>query len=172
MTAPRLRIRAEDDEDLAILSACLQDAIVPLSDIVYLREQKRFLMVVNRFKWEAPPEDILDEEPAPDVADAGAEEPGVAWNRVHGLLAVENVVSARTRGLDQNRRGQLLTLLALRQADGCLDLTFGGGGIIRLGIEGLLCRLEDLGDAWPTRWRPTHAAALDGAGVDGAGVPE
>ena len=47
-----LKLRAHDAEDLAALAACLQDALVPLADVVYLKAEKRFVMVANRFMWE------------------------------------------------------------------------------------------------------------------------
>jgi hypothetical protein len=51
MTATPIRLRAEDDEDLKIVSACLQDAILPIGDMGFLPDEKRFVMVVNRFRW-------------------------------------------------------------------------------------------------------------------------
>jgi hypothetical protein len=51
MTGP-LKLRAEDAEDLDVVSACLQDAIVPLSDMEFLAGEKRFVLVANRFRWE------------------------------------------------------------------------------------------------------------------------
>ncbi len=47
-----LKLRAHDAEDLGALAACLQDALVPLADVVYLKAEKRFVMVANRFMWE------------------------------------------------------------------------------------------------------------------------
>ena len=49
----RLKLRARDPEDLRVLSACLQDALVPLADIAYLKPEQRFVLVVNRFMWES-----------------------------------------------------------------------------------------------------------------------
>ena len=53
----RLKLRARDPEDLRVLSACLQDALVPLADIAYLKPEQRFVLVVNRFMWESAPEE-------------------------------------------------------------------------------------------------------------------
>ena len=51
MTAP-LKIIARDAEDLAVVSACLQDALIPLNEMRYLPQERRFIMVANRFPWE------------------------------------------------------------------------------------------------------------------------
>ncbi len=53
--ADPLKLRAEDEEDLAVVSTILQDALVPVGEMAYLPEEKRFVLVANRFKWEAPP---------------------------------------------------------------------------------------------------------------------
>jgi hypothetical protein len=47
-----LKLRAEDDEDLGVISACLQDALIPLSDMEFLAAEMRFAFVANRFRWE------------------------------------------------------------------------------------------------------------------------
>src|SRR5437764_3732668 len=51
-TDGRLRLRAEDAEDLAVISACLQDALVSVRDLAYDREARSFVLVANRFRWE------------------------------------------------------------------------------------------------------------------------
>src|SRR5437763_17207664 len=47
-----LKLRAEDADDLAVISACLQDALVPVADLAYVPEDGTFLLVANRFRWE------------------------------------------------------------------------------------------------------------------------
>src|SRR5258708_37191289 len=63
-TAPRgaepggkLKLRAEDEEDLAIVSTFLQDALVRVAEMVFLPDEQRFVLVANRFMWERPPLD-------------------------------------------------------------------------------------------------------------------
>ena len=50
-----LKLLARDEEDLAVISAILQDALIPVSEMAYLPEEHRFALVANRFRWEAPP---------------------------------------------------------------------------------------------------------------------
>lgn len=139
--AEALKLRAVDETDVAVVAACLQDALVPLADMTWLRDEGRFAMVVNRFMWEAGGERIGE---------------GAVYDRVHGLFSVQAVTDVRLRGLDQTRRGRILSLLSLRPGPGSLDLEFAGGGTIRLAVERIDCVLEDLGDPWPTRLRPSH----------------
>lgn len=48
----KLKLRAEDTEDIIILSACLQDAITMMADIIYQPKARRFVMMLNRYIWE------------------------------------------------------------------------------------------------------------------------
>src|SRR3546814_17472625 len=47
-----LKLRAEDVEDVTVLSACLQDATVRAADMTWQPKQRRFALVLNRFSWE------------------------------------------------------------------------------------------------------------------------
>ncbi len=144
--SPALKLRAEDAEDLAVLSACVQDALVPLSDMAYLPDENRFVFVANRFRWEAK-------------GDARR----THFERVLCGVCFENVVGVRRRGIAEDRRSGFLNLLAMDLAEDngdcggpVIQLTFAGVAAIRLETRGLLCHLEDLGESWPTRWRPSH----------------
>lgn len=156
MTPPRgLKLRAEDEEDLQVLGACLQDAIVPVADMIWLRNDRRFAMVVNRFMWEVPPEAAPDDE-----RKAGAD--GQVFSRIHGILSIHAVKNVKLRGIDQRRRDQVLSLLMISAGDGTIHLEFAEGGTIRLEVEKIACYLDDVGSAWPTRWRPDHLETPSG----------
>lgn len=150
MTATPIRLRAEDDEDLRIVSACLQDAILPIGDMGFLPDEKRFVMVVNRFRWECcdqprPGPSADDDELAP-------------YERVHCGVRVEGVTGVKLRGIDVKNRGQILELLSLETAEGGgVALHFAGGGCVRLDGDGWQLLVEDLGEPWPTGCKPSHA---------------
>ena len=171
-----LKLRAHDIEDLRALATCLQDALVPVADLAYLKAEKRFVMVANRFKWEggaqtAPEPAPAAPEAAPEVAsevaradrdsDARFEEAdgGPLYQRVNCTVCFDWVRNIRFRGLDLRRKDQLLNLLTLEADPGAVTLLFSGGGEIRLEVSDIRCHLEDLGEPWPTRWRPGHAEA-------------
>jgi len=170
-TAP-LKLRAHDAEDLRALAACLQDALVPLADVAYLKAEKRFVMVANRFMWErgarAAPEPV--EASAEAGAEAGADarfeeaEAGSISYRVNCAVTFDRVRNVGFRGLDPREKDQILNLLTIELEPGELEpgavrLVFAGGGAIRLEVRDLRCHLEDLGEPWPTHWRPNHAEA-------------
>jgi len=143
--AETLKLIARDEEDLAVLSAVLQDALIPISEMAYLPEERRFLLVANRFRWEAPhdrPRDNFE-------------------RRLTGL-SIGGVTAVKRRGFSLAEPDRILALLAIRRVEGALQLDFAGGAAIRLESGGILCHLDDLGEPWPTRWQPRHP--LDDAG--------
>lgn len=151
----RLKLRAEDEDDLQVIGAMAQDAIVPLADMVYLQDEGRFVMVMNRFMWERAGETVPTED-----EDAPAE----AYFRVHGMLSVCNAQSVQVRSIDQQDRGQLLNVLAVTGAPDHVCIEFAGGGTIRIQVSRIMCLLEDLSEPWPTRWRPGHDVPEGDAG--------
>ncbi|MFN4283911.1 MAG: DUF2948 family protein [Alphaproteobacteria bacterium] len=144
----KLRLKAVDGEDLAVLSAFLQDALVAVGDIAYRPEERRFLLVANRFRWEAMP---CEEES--ELGD------GDCFERVHSGLRFENVAAVKSRGLDALDAAQLLELLAIEAEQGAYTLVFAGDVAIRVEVAAPLCFLEDIGEPWPTKWRPKHPLA-------------
>lgn len=139
----KLKLRAVDDEDIKILSSCLQDALVPVGDMAYFPDDGRFVLVANRFCWEQPPETL----------DPGHE----FFERIHCALSIDRVKKVRRRGIPRRNPAQMLELLSLGVKDGAVELVFAGGAAIRLEVDLLSCQIEDFGEPWPTRWRPHHA---------------
>ncbi len=148
---PPLKIRAQDQEDLAVVAACLQDAVVLASDRGHMPKERRFVFVANRCKWEA--------RPAPN--EGGDPDPAEPYERVLCGVVFEEVTAVRYRGIDRRRRGRFLELLTIAIGEGSgegkiIDLDFADGATVRLEAEALHCLVEDFGEPWPTRWRPRH----------------
>jgi hypothetical protein len=162
----RLKLRAEDEEDLRVIAACLQDALIPLSDIHYLDSDHRFVMVANRFRWENCDVEILAESAVRTIqalpnenADAGLD--GCSnYERVNCGILFDNVTAVRRRGLDQRDRGRILELLTMEvevnNGRMAVVMLFAGGAAIRLEGQDIKCRVSDIGEPWPTQWRPNH----------------
>jgi hypothetical protein len=147
----RLRLRAEDAEDLTVISAHLQDAVVAVADIAFLPAENRLAMVLNRFCWECAPQ---AESPA-----------GPGSQRVLAGMCLDTVRGVKTLGIDRAKRGHLLELLSIRvlpkapggDAGGCVvELLFAGGQALRVTADRLALRLEDLEEPYPTSWQPKH----------------
>jgi hypothetical protein len=161
--AKRLKLRAEDEEDLKTISAILQDALVTVGDMAYLPEERRFVLVANRFRWEAEP-DLLTEDPEGEECP-----PCAVFERVLTGLCFEEVAAVRVKNIDRARRGQILELLHLGWEPGCLTLTFAGGGAIRLQTRRISFRLDDMCEPWPTLSRPHHEVEAEEAETGGGG---
>lgn len=154
----RIKLKARDAGDLEVLAACLQDAVVRVADMTWLPREKRFVLVATRFRWETEPEAAPPPEPGEDASFAQAAR---LFSRVNCGLAFDRVTAVRTRDLDRQRREQLLNLLTLKaETDGrgaVIRLIFSAGAEVRLECAGIAAYLEDLGQSWPTQWRPSHA---------------
>jgi hypothetical protein len=155
-----LRLRAEDADDLAVLSACLQDALVAVRDIAYDPGARVFMLVTNRFRWE---------DCRPDARPGGLFE-GAPFERTLCGVSFENVTTAAYRGFRRGEKDRILCLLAIRLAEGTanappglrIDLDFAGYARIRLAAAGLRVRARDFGDPWPTPWQPGHELPAPG----------
>jgi hypothetical protein len=146
---PDLKLIALDASDLAVLSAHLQDAVLRVEDVAYLKVEKRFALVANRFDWAT----------AHRPGNAGAE-----FVRRRTGLRFERVLGAQVQGLDLSATDRCLELLAVTftpaaadSPDGHITLTFAGGAGIRLEVECIEAELKDLGAAWRTEHKPSHA---------------
>jgi hypothetical protein len=136
-----LRLVALDQEDLAIISAHLQDAVVRVGDIAYLPGEQRFAVVGRRFDWESAPQ----EPPR---------------RRLTGLH-FERVTAVRARGIDPSKQDAILELLAItfeeRDApSGTATLFFADGGAIQIDVECIEMQMKDLGPVWEAESRPVH----------------
>jgi Protein of unknown function (DUF2948) len=124
-----LRLMAQSAEDVAVMSALLQDAVFPIGEMKWDRKRRRFAVMVNRFRWE-------------DVAAAEAGQRG--YERVQAVLVVEGVLSVQTQGIDRGDRDTVLSVLALDFVEGRLTLTLAGDGAVALDVDALDVSLQDV----------------------------
>lgn len=139
---PDLKLLALDSEDLEILSATTQDAIVRVGDMGFAKADHRFALLMNRFAWE---------------------DDSKTRQRKRAALHFDRVNDVKVSGIDTNSIEGVLELLAIRftitdDPAGTIDLDFAGGGTIRLTVECLEARLQDLGAAWAAKATPEHTA--------------
>ena len=95
-----------------------------------------------------------------------------AYERVNCALRIDGVVQVKRRGFDPKDRARVLEILHIGMTPGettqaAVELLFAGDAAIRLEGEGLVCRLQDMGEPWPTLWRPRHAAEDASGGAPG-----
>lgn len=135
-----LQLLAQDQDDLAVVSAALQDAVAKVGDIVFEAKARRLTIAFNRFRWEAG-----------------------ARQRVRSALQLGGVLALQARKIRRERRDGVLELLAIgfepgEAPGGVLTLSFAGGGDLRAEVECLDAVLADLSEPWPTPRLPAHEA--------------
>ncbi len=140
-TVPPLRLLAQDAEDLAVISAALQNAVAKIGDIAFDTRARRLTLAFNRFRWEAA---------------------GKTRERVRSGLQLGGVMTVRSRNLRREAKGAVVELLALtfepgEAPGGAVVLTFAGGGDLRAEVECIEAVLADVSTPWPTPRAPTHA---------------
>jgi len=140
MEGKPLKLKAKDAEDVQVISAILQDAIVPVVDMAWRPEEKDFVMVVQRFCRER--HDEKDDESC--------------FERVRCAVHVKGVESVQLQGIAQDRPDDMLDLLAVMPEKGNLQFIFAGGGKVRLKLADWSLILEDFGEPWPTVCEPQH----------------
>lgn len=135
----KLKLSAVDAEDLGVISAAIQDALVAVRDCAWLQDERRFVLLLNRFRWEADP---------------GIEP---AHSRTHSALVFNEVTAVRHHDIPTGEPDRMLELLAVvLENDRSVLLRFSAGRAIRLEIGRLACHLGDVGEPWPTPWKPAH----------------
>ena len=150
-----LRLKAVDSDDLSVIAACLQDALIPLSEMAYLAGEHRFLAAFTRFRREC-------------LADpAGCD----GLTQCQSVLVFHEVEAVQHHGLDTRFGGvrlELLTVFAEPAEDGACEVTlvFAGDAAIRLRVRALRATLEDFGEPWPAPVPPAHE--LPGSRAEGS----
>jgi hypothetical protein len=135
----KLKLSALDAGDLEVISAAVQDSLVAVQDCAFFADEKRFVLLLNRFCWEA---------------DATIE---TAYWRTHSALVFNEVNAVDHHDIPRDKPDRLLDLLSVvLENDRSVILRFAAGRTIRLEIGRLACHLGDVGEPWPTPWKPAH----------------
>jgi hypothetical protein len=155
-----LKLVALDRDDIEVVSAHVQDALVRVADIYWRPQERRFVVALNRFDWMK----AVDADGAKGVTSAGRDSNAPDYRRCRTALRFERVIACKSRGFDRTNKDATLNLLAVEFAQhdepaGAVTLTFSGGGAIRLEVECLEAELADLGEVYAAAACPDHFAA-------------
>ncbi len=138
-----LKLAALDDDDLKVISACVQDAVLKIGEISFKPRQKRLVLPVNRFAWEKNGKRLEIPE------------------RRRSVLHFDRVMEVKSSGIDRKDAGGILSILALQftatdAPAGTVEIVFAGGATMRLGVECIEAQMADLGPAWAAKAKPKH----------------
>ncbi len=139
-----LRLAALDEEDLKIVSAHVQDAIIKFGDVDFQPHSKRLILPLNRFAWEVKQKLFRQQNERRNCA--------LRFDRVTGL---------KSTGINRADRDAIFSTLAIRFREtdapsGEIEIVFSGDGAIRIDVECIEVQLTDLGAAWQASSRPAH----------------
>lgn len=128
----RLLLLAQEPSEVPVLSALLQDAVVPLEQLVYDARGRRLVLLASRYRWEAGDR-----------------------SRVRSAVRIDSVLGAQRRGWPADPTA-MLSLLAVTADGGTVTLQFSGSASIRLTVECIDMVLEDVTSPWPAVGEPAH----------------
>jgi hypothetical protein len=153
-----LKLVAFDRDDMEVVSAHLQDALVTVGDVHWRPAENRLVLALNRFDWEA------------------AIGPDPQYRRRLAALRFDRVLACKCKNVMPQDKAAVLNLLAVEFVEtsapaGIVTLTCSGGASLRLEVECLEAELADLGPAWTAAKCPDHPAELPAPGVDAPTTP-
>ena len=139
-----LKLIGKNEEDLRVISAYLQDSIVIIKDIVFLKKNKSFIMVLNRFMWEDVEKGIFRKN-----------------KRIRCAVKFEDVLSVRSINVNQKNKKKPLECLAIKcnlskNGTYAIKIYFAGNGIITVTTETIDVAIHDLGKSWNVKHVPFH----------------
>ena len=139
-----LKLIGKNQEDLNVISAYLQDSVVIIKDIVFLKQNKSFIMIVNRFMWEDAEKGVFRQH-----------------KRIRCAVKFEEVIKVESKNINQKNKNMPLECLAIK-CSSIFDETykikifFAGGSIITIISEVIEVTLHDLGKPWNVKYVPIH----------------
>ena len=143
-----LRLKAEEPADVEVLAALVQDAVFPATEMTWQAKNRRFALLLNRFRWE-------DQQTAARS--------GRAVERVQSVLAFDDVSGVQSQGVTRGDSDTILSLLTLTfepgdDGAGRMVMTLAGDGGIALAVEAVNVTLQDVTRPYiaPSRKTPEH----------------
>ena len=139
-----LKLIGKNQEDLKVISAYLQDSIVKIKDIVFLKQNRTFIMIVSRFMWEDVEKGVFRQN-----------------KRIRCAIKLEEVLKVKALNINQKNKNKLLECLAIK----CsltfdeiykIKFFFAGDGIITVISEAIEIVMYDLGKSWNVKHVPKH----------------
>jgi len=139
-----LKLTGKNEEDLKIISAYLQDSVVIVKDIVFLKKNRTFIMMLNRFMWEDLEKGVFNKN-----------------RRIRSAIKFEEVLEVHSKNINQKNKNKALENLAIKSSLVSnnffkIKIFFSGNSIVTLISEVIEVTMNDLGKPWKVKYFPTH----------------
>ena len=139
-----LKLICKNQEDLNVISAYLQDSIVTVKDMTFLKQNKTFVMIVNRFMWEDVEKGVFRQN-----------------KRVRCAVKFDDVLKVKSKNINQKNKNKPLECLAIKSdkiynESYQIKIFFSGYSIITIVSEVVEVVMHDLGGPWNVKHIPRH----------------
>jgi len=139
-----LKLIVKNQKDLEVISAYIQDSIVTVKDMVFLKKNRIFIMIINRFMWENLNKSTYDQT-----------------KRIRAAIKFEDVLKVKSKSINQKNKYKILECLAIKcnkisNNNFEIKIFFSGDNIITLIVEAIEAVMNDLGKAWNVQNVPKH----------------
>ena len=139
-----LKLIGKNQEDLKIISAYAQDSVVAVKDMVFLQQNRIFIMLINRFMWEDFEKGVFRQN-----------------RRIRSAIKFEEVLKVKSKEINQKSKNKLLECLTIKCNENSnnnyeIKIFFSGDCIITLISEAVEVVMHDLGKAWNVANIPKH----------------
>ena len=141
---PKLKLLGKSAEDLKTISAYLQDSIVTTNDIIFLKQNKIFIMIVNRFMWEDAERGMFRKN-----------------KRIRSAIKFNQVYKVISKNINQKKKDKILEFLeketfSMKENSFKIRLIFAGDSVITVFVEEIDALLDDIGESWNVKKAPRH----------------
>jgi len=139
-----LQLIGKNQEDLQIISTYLQDSIVTVKDMVFLKKNRTFIIIVNRFMWEDLEKDVFKKN-----------------KRTRCAIRFEEVLGVKSKNINQKNNEKNLECLAIEshlvnEQGYEINIFFAGDSIITIIVEAIEVLMRDIGKPWIVKHAPMH----------------
>ena len=139
-----LKLIGKNQEDLKVISAYLQDSVVTVKDIAFLKKNRTFIMIVNRFMWEDAEKGVFRQN-----------------KRIRCAIKFEQVLLVKSQNINQKNKKKPLEFLAIKCnmfSNGTYEIRifFSGDSIITVISETIEVFMQDIGKSWNVKHTPMH----------------
>ena len=139
-----LKLIGKNQEDLKVISAYSQDSMVNVKDIAFLKENKTFVMITNRYMWEDVEKGVFRQN-----------------KRIRCALRFEDVFKVKSKNINQKNKNKILECLAIKSEITSnqtyrISIFFSGEAVITVFSEVLEVIMQDLGVSWNVKHIPKH----------------
>tara|TARA_Y100000590_G_scaffold98474_1_gene112045 strand:+ start:4548 stop:5000 length:453 start_codon:yes stop_codon:yes gene_type:complete len=140
----KLKLIGKNEKDLKVMSAYLQDSIILVKNMVFLKKNRIFVIILNRYMWEDVEKGVFRKN-----------------KRIKCAVKFEDVINVKSQNINQKNKNKILEFLAVKCIKNLneiyeIKIFFSGGSMISVFAETINIFLDDFGKPWNVKHAPMH----------------